>query len=206
MRGAFVWLLRPALWLLFGVSIGGRQHLPRTGPAIVAANHNSHLDVLVILSAFPRRTLPLVAPVGAADYWERSRLLSFVARRLVGIVPLDRRPVRGTDPLAPARAALAAGRILVIFPEGTRGRPEEMGALKSGLSKLVKESGAPVTPVYLQGAGRILPKGTRVPVPFTVTMLVGAPIGPSVDRAGLMASLADAFDRLRAAAPPLHWS
>lgn len=204
MRALAARLLRPALWLLFGLSVGGREHLPRAGPAIVAANHNSHLDTLFVLAAFPPATVPLVTPVGASDYWERSALLRAVAR-LVGLTPLDRRARTG-DPLAPARAALAAGRILLVFPEGTRGRPEEMGALKGGLSKLAREAGLPVTPVYIQGAGRILPKGTHVPVPFTVSLLVGEPVPASADRAALMAGLADAFAALKAAAPPLHWS
>lgn len=209
MRGAAVLVLRPLLWLLCGLSVGGRENLPRAGPAIVAANHNSHLDTLLVLSAFPSRTAPLITPVGASDYWERSRVGRLVTR-LVGLTPLDRRvgrrPAEGADPLDPARAALAAGRILLIFPEGTRGRPEELGALKGGLSRLSREAGLPVTPIYIQGAGRILPKGTRVPVPFTVTLLVGEPIAPNVDRAALMVALGEAFARLRAAAPPLHWS
>jgi 1-acyl-sn-glycerol-3-phosphate acyltransferase len=183
MRRVALRLLRPLLWLLCGLSVGGREHLPRAGPALVAANHNSHLDTLLVLAAFPPHVAPLVTPVGASDYWERTALGRAVTR-LVGLTPLDRRVGRGADPLGPAREALAAGRILLVFPEGTRGRPEEMGALKGGLSRLAREAGLPVTPVYIQGAGRILPKGTRVPVPFTVTVLA----------------------RLKAAAPPLHWS
>lgn len=207
MRGAFVLILRPLLWLLFGLSVGGRERLPKLGPAIVAANHNSHLDILLILSAFPRRALPLVTPVAAADYFLASPVLRFVALTLVGILPLERRVRRGApDPLAGARAALAEGRILVVFPEGTRGRPEELGALKSGLSRLARETGAPVVPVWLQGAGRILPRGARVPVPFTCTMLVGEPLPPGEDRAGMMAALEAAFARLKADAPPLHWT
>lgn len=205
LRGILVAVLRPLMWLVFGLSIGGRERLPVTGPAIVAANHNSHVDILFLLCAFPRRALPRVAPVAAADYFLADPVLRFIALRLIGILPLDRTARRG-DPLAAARQALSQGRILIVFPEGTRGAPEELGALKSGISKLARESGAPIVPVYLQGAGRILPKGARLPVPFTSTMLVGRPIAPQQDRAATMAQLGTAFRRLAAAAPPLHWN
>ncbi len=203
-RSAFVLALRPLLWLLLGLSIGGRNRLPVKGPAIVAPNHNSHVDILILLAAFRRRALPLVSPVGAADYFKANRVLAFVAYRILGVLPLDRTDRRG-DPLALARDALAAGRILIVFPEGTRGRPEELGPLKSGITRLARDASAPIIPVYLQGAGRILPKGTRIPVPFTSTLLVGRPIAPSDDRAATMTSLASAYRTLAASAPPLHW-
>lgn len=203
-RSAFVMVLRPLLWLLLGLSIGGRNRLPVTGPAIVAPNHNSHLDILILLAAFRRRALPNVAPVGAADYYRDNPTLAFIAYKLLGVLPMDRTDRRG-DPLALARSALEAGRIIIFFPEGTRGRPEELGPLKSGVTRLARDAGVPIVPVYLQGAGRILPKGTRIPVPFTSTLLVGHPVAPSADRAQMMERLAEAYRRLAAAAPPLHW-
>lgn len=204
LRSVLVMALRPLLWLVLGLSIGGRGRLPVAGPAIVAPNHNSHVDVLIMLAAFKRRALPLVSPVGAADYFAANRALAFIAYRILGVVPLDRTDRRG-DPLAAARAALEAGRILIVFPEGTRGRPEELGPLKGGITRLARDTGAPIVPAYLQGAGRILPKGTRIPVPFTSTLLIGRPIAPSADRGATMAAIAEAYRTLAAAAPPLHW-
>ncbi|MEM0906122.1 MAG: lysophospholipid acyltransferase family protein [Pseudomonadota bacterium] len=205
LRTALILMLRPVLWLVLGLSIAGRAHLPRKGPAIVAANHNSHLDILVLAAAFKREALPLVTPVAAADYFLATPLLRFIAQKIIGIVPLDRTIRAGSDPLQGARAALEAGRILIVFPEGTRGAPEELGALKSGLTKLCRDGNIPLIPAYIQGAGRILPKGTRVPVPFTCTVLIGRPLQTSTDRAETMAALSAALDTLKAAAPPLHW-
>ncbi|MEO1105558.1 MAG: 1-acyl-sn-glycerol-3-phosphate acyltransferase, partial [Pseudomonadota bacterium] len=91
LRTVILVVLRPVLWLVFGFSVGGGQHLPRQGPAIVAANHNSHVDILLLLSAFPLKAVRNVAPVAAADYFLRTPLLRFVALRLVGILPLERR-------------------------------------------------------------------------------------------------------------------
>lgn len=203
-RSAMILLLRPLLWLLLGLSIGGRGNLPVAGPAIVAANHNSHLDIWLLLAAFSNRTLRQVVPVAAADYFLATRVLRFLSLTFMGVLPLDRTAKRG-DPLAAARAALQEGKILIVFPEGTRGRPEELGALKSGITKLARDARAPIVPVYLQGAGRILPKGARIPVPFTCTMLVGPPIAPSADRAQTLAALSGAFRCLAATAPPMHW-
>lgn len=202
-RAAFA-LLRPVLWLVFGLSVGNRERLPVAGPAIVAANHNSHADTLFLLSAFHRRTLPDVVPIAAADTFGAG-FMGFVATRLLGAMPIDRRVARGSDPFAGPRAALAAGKILIVFPEGTRGEPEELGPLKSGVSKLAHEAGVPILPVWLQGAGRILPRGARLPVPFSCALLVGEPVVPRADRAATMAALAEAFAGLKQAAPPLHW-
>lgn len=201
-----LWLLaKPFLWLLLGLAVSGRQHFPREGPALVAANHNSHVDILALLTAMPWRTLDQVRPVGAADYFLATPMRRFLAMRLLRGIALDRTVARGADPLAPVRAALEAGDILVLFPEGTRGQPEEMGPVKAGLSKLATQCNAPIVPVYLQGAGRILPKGTRVPVPFVCSVLVGPPIAPDGDRAATMEALKAAWGNLRDEAPPLHW-
>jgi len=203
-RSLLVLVLRPVLWLLLGLSVGGRRRLPVEGPAIVAANHNSHVDILVLLAAFPHRALLRVRPVAAADYFLASPVLRFIALRLIGILPLDRNARRGA-PLAAARAARAAGHILIVFPEGTRGEPEAFGPLKAGITRLARDAGAPIVPVHLQGAGRILPKGARIPVPFTCTVLVGKPLAPRSDRAALLCDLERAFKALASAAPPLHW-
>ncbi|XWN31417.1 MAG: lysophospholipid acyltransferase family protein [Devosia sp.] len=206
MRTLVFTALRPLLWLLLGFSIADRERLPRKGPAIVAANHNSHLDTIVLLASVPRESLPFVRPVGAADYFMSPPLLRLIAVHLFGILPLERTIKRGSDPLAAPLKALADGAILIIFPEGTRGAPEEVGPLKAGLSRLARESEAPVTPVYLQGAGRILPKGTRVPVPFTCSMMVGEPLTYGGDRAAFMKAFETSLATMKDKAPPLHWT
>ena len=109
--------------------------------------------------------------------------------------------------LAPARAALLAGDIVVIFPEGTRGAGDDhIGPLKSGVARLAAAAPeAPVTPVWIQRAGRVPPKGEVLPAPLTCCALVGAPIHWRGDKEAFMAELKTALDALKAQAPPLGW-
>ena len=200
-------LARPIARLLTGADVVNRERLPLAGPAIIAANHNSHVDTLLLLSVFPPKAMRRVRPVAAADYFLTNPVMSWFATRLVGISPVSRSVARGEDVLAPAKAALDAGEILVIFPEGTRGSPEEMAPLKAGIARLAEAyPQAPVTPVWIQGAGRVLPKGAVVPVPMNCCVLVGEPLAWTGDRASFMAELRARLEALKAQAPPLKWS
>lgn len=197
---------RPLARILIGADVIGREHLPRTGPAIVCANHNSHVDTLLLLAIFPAEALGRVRPVAAADYFLSNPALSWFARRIVGITPISRTVARGEDVLAPAKAALERGEIVVVFPEGTRGAPEEMGPLKAGVARLAEAfPDAPVTPVWIQGAGRVLPKGAKAPVPLNCTAVVGPSFVWTGERAGFMAELRERLLALKAQAPPLRW-
>jgi 1-acyl-sn-glycerol-3-phosphate acyltransferase len=203
-----VLVLRPLARLLTGADVDGRQNLPIRGPAIVAPNHNSHVDTLLLLSLFPARSLRFVRPVAAADYFLANPVLAWVSRHVIGIVPVWRNlQGEGADLLAPMREALDAGAILVMFPEGTRGRGEdEMAPFKSGVARLAQAYPyAPVTPVWIQGAGRVLPKGEALPAPLVCSVQVGAPILFAGDRVQFLDHLRAELDALRAKAPPLRW-
>ncbi len=199
---------RPIARFLTGADVIGRERLPVRGPAIVAANHNSHVDTLLLLSLFPARAVRHVRPAAAADYFLANPVIGWFSQNLIGIVPVARgRASRDVDVLAPAREALLAGDIVVVFPEGTRGADGDvMAPLKSGVARLAAAAPeTPVTPVWIQGAGRVLPKGKHVPVPMTCCVLVGEPIRWRGDRAAFMEELRLALEALAAQAPPLRW-
>ena len=117
----FALLIKPIMAVVFGLNIRNGDLIPANGPAIVAANHNSHLDTVVLMSLFPLSMLHKVRPVAAMDYFLRNRMLEWFSKRIIGIIPIKRKVERGEDPLAGLEAALVAGDILLIFPEGTRG-------------------------------------------------------------------------------------
>lgn len=202
-------IIRPIARFLTGADVTGRQHLPLRGPAIVAANHNSHMDTLLLLSIFPSRAVMRVRPAAAADYFLKDPVIGWFSRNMIGIVPVARDKVgTGEDVLAPARDALAAGDIIVVFPEGTRGdATDEMARLKSGVARLAEAfPDAPVTPIWIQGAGRVLPKGEVIPVPMNCAVLIGEPVRWTGKRTEFMDGLRDALLKLKEEAPPLRWS
>ena len=207
-RLAFLRLIaKPFAMFLTGVDVLGREHLPTTGPAIIAANHSSHVDTLLLLTIFPARTMPRLRPVAAADYFLRGPMIGWFSRNLVGIVPVARHTQGREDVLAPAREALAAGDIVIIFPEGTRGPgDDELGPMKVGVARLAAAfPDAPVIPIWIEGAGRVLPKGAVLPAPMNCTVLAGAPIRWSGDRDDFLEALRASLLELRKSAPPQRW-
>ncbi|KAF0814115.1 hypothetical protein IGB42_01012 [Andreprevotia sp. IGB-42] len=162
-------------WL--GLTLRHRERLPLKGPAIIVANHNSHLDILTLYSLFPLSRVLNVRPAAAADYFLVNRWLAWFATHVVGIIPVMRGGAsKSVDPLAGCAAALEAGRIVILFPEGTRGEPGQLSELKSGLWHLARRyPDIPIVPVYMYGLGRVMAKGQRVPVPFFVDVYVDRP-------------------------------
>lgn len=186
-RWMFVVLLAwPVCLVVLGMNVRHRNRLPRKGPAIVTPNHNSHLDTLAMLTLFPLRQIPQVRPVAAADYFLKTGLMGWFSLNFVGIIPIARkRGQTAGDPLAGCYEALERGEILVIFPEGTRGEPERMQELKSGVAVLASRfPDVPVVPIFMHGLGKSMPKGAFVPVPFFVDVYVGQPMHWTADSAG----------------------
>jgi len=176
----------PICLVVLGMNIRHRNRLPRKGPAIVTPNHNSHLDTLAMLTLFPLRRIHKVRPVAAADYFLKTGLMGWFSLNFVGIIPIVRkRENPDDDPLAPCYEALERGEILIIFPEGTRGEPERMQQLKSGVGVLAsKYPEVPVVPIFMHGLGKAMPKGAFVPVPFFVDVYVGQPLTWTEDSQG----------------------
>lgn len=206
-RYGLMLVVRPIARLLFGLDTIGAEKLPKDGPAIVAANHNSHVDTIVLLCLFPSKLLPKLRPVAAADHFDKGGFGSWFSKNIIGIIPIKRGGAsRSEDVLAGAKEALSRGEILVVFPEGSRGEPEEMTRFKTGVARLVEFCPqATVTPVYLQGAGRSLPKDAKVLVPFNTTAVVGDPLTWSGSHHGFVDELRTRIEALKEKAPPLRW-
>ena len=193
-------VLRPLVRTALHLEVIGGDALDRSSPAIVVANHNSHVDTAVLMAAFPTTCIHRVRPLAAADYFLRTRLLAWFTTRIVGIVPIDRNRDDDHDPLAAASAALTAGDILVLFPEGTRGEPGLFGDLKSGVARLsLRHPDVPVIPVWLEGCDRTMPKGARMPHPVRCVATVGRALfpRPGENRAELLIRIRAAMLELR---------
>jgi 1-acyl-sn-glycerol-3-phosphate acyltransferase len=204
----FLLIVRPLVLVGLGLNVRHRERLPRSGPVILVANHNSHLDTLVLIALFPQWLLARLRPVAAADYFLTKRWLAWFATRIIGIIPLNRALKRSDgDPLAGCMQALERGDFLILFPEGSRGEPEALAEFKSGVAHLVKRHPeVPVVPIYLHGVGKALPKGETLLVPFFCDVFVGEPLLWQGDRQAFMTSLVASMNELAAEGDFAPWA
>lgn len=179
----FALIIRPLLWVLIGLRVRNRERLPTKGPAVVVANHNSHLDTVVLLCLVRARALRLYRPAAAADHFMKPGLVGWIARTVLRILPIDRSGIGANEALKPVAEALERGEIVVLFPEGTRGEPEHLARFRRGIAVLVEMfPDVPVVPVFIYGLGRALPRGTSLLVPFFCDVAVGEALDLSATR------------------------
>lgn len=201
-----VLVVRPLVLIFLGLNVIGRKNLPTQGPAIIAANHNSHLDTLVLLSLYPLRQLHRLRPVAAADYFLKNKYLAWFALNVIGIIPLSRSDKACNKSLfSSCHQALDQGDILIVFPEGTRGTPEKIGSLKRGIFHLVRDRhDTPIVPVITHGLGRALPKGEALFVPFNCDIVVGEPLPAITTATELMDKLSEDFQQMLPLCPTYY--
>jgi len=151
------------LRLWFRVRVSGSEQIPAEGPAIVAPNHKNFLDPLFIGIATRRR----VRYMAKVELFKRP-LGSLLLR--LGAFPV-RRGEADAEALETARAILAAGGLVVVFPEGTRVEAADaLGSPHHGAGRLALETGAPIVPAAITGTSHLwrgaLPKLKRVQLAF----------------------------------------
>ena len=165
------WTLRailvPFFLVYFRLERIGRQHLPRTGPLLLASNHRSFLDPFVI-GTLVRRPVYYMAK---RELFEK-RVQAWLLNGL-GAFPVDR-GAGDQEAIETARAILARGDCVVLFPEGTRVRPGPLGDPRRGVGRLALQTGAPVAPVAVMGTEDVR-RGWRIR-PRKVRIRVGRPL------------------------------
>jgi 1-acyl-sn-glycerol-3-phosphate acyltransferase len=144
---------------------------------IYFANHQSHLDWVLIWAALPKDLRAQTRPIAAKDYWTASPFKHWLTREVFHAVYVARQRTDDEDPLEPLVEALKNGDSLVIFPEGTRSSKGEPQAFKSGLYHLAEQfPGVQLIPAWIDNVQRVMPKGEVVPVPILCTVTFGAPM------------------------------
>jgi 1-acyl-sn-glycerol-3-phosphate acyltransferase len=171
-------VMRPSVAALASTERQGLDRLEGLqGPVIFAANHHSHLDTPVALTSLPEPWRYRVFVGAAADYFFRTRATAAASTLVMGAIPIERSKVarRSADQAA---ELIAQGWSMLIYPEGGRS-PDGWGQpFRGGAAYLSSRCGIPVVPLHLEGTGRILRKGSKVPRPASTRVTFGAPLRP----------------------------
>ncbi len=155
---------------------------PKAEQRIYFANHQSHLDWVLIWAALPRELRANTRPIAARDYWTHGRFKHWITREVFNAVYVSRTRTEDQDPLEPLVEALRNGDSLVIFPEGTRGHHGQPQPFKSGLFHLAQQfPHLQLIPAWIDNVQRVMPKGEVVPVPILCTVTFGAPVSLGAD-------------------------
>jgi 1-acyl-sn-glycerol-3-phosphate acyltransferase len=169
-------IVPPLLRAIWRPHVIGLENLPRSGPLILASNHQSFIDSVVIPAVTPRP----VNFLAKSDYFEgrgiKGRLVKewFVT---FGALPVDRDDSRAAiASLDTALGVLSAGGAFGIYPEGTRSRDGRLYRGRTGVAQLALTSGAPIVPVGLIDTDRLQPVGSNRPRLVRVTVKFGEPI------------------------------
>ncbi|MEO8594493.1 MAG: MFS transporter, partial [Candidatus Solibacter sp.] len=182
------YLVRFVLWLLthtlFRIRIHGQENVPFEGPALLVANHTSHVDGLLIGACVQRFIRFMVWK----PYYE-ARAFHWLLRRMYAIPVGTASPRDAVESIRAARRELAAGHIVCIFAEGAITRTGNMLPFKRGMEKIADGSGIPIIPVHLDrlwgsifsfAGGKFFWKmPLRIPYPVTVTFGQPLPAGSS---------------------------
>ncbi|AKJ27885.1 lysophospholipid acyltransferase family protein [Caldimonas brevitalea] len=174
--------------------------VPKAEQRIYFANHQSHLDWVLIWCALPRELRSRTRPIAAKDYWTATPFKHWITREVFNAVYVNRQRTDDQDPLEPLVDALRHGDSLVIFPEGTRSSLGDPQPFKSGLYHLAKQfPEVQLIPAWIDNVQRVMPKGEVVPVPILCSVTFGAPMQllPDEDKRTFLERAREAVTSLR---------
>src|SRR4051794_33442966 len=169
-------VIRPLFWLLFRPHVTGREHVPLSGPVILASNHLSFMDSIAIPTVAPRK----VSYLAKAEYFTGSGISGWFSRQLfsaLAALPVERETHRAAQAaLDTALAVLKDGGAFGIYPEGTRSRDGRLARGKTGVAWLALTADCPVVPVAVTGTDKVQPVGATWPRPRRISVTFGEPL------------------------------
>ena len=196
-KGICHWFLK----LIVGVQFTDCRFLRKEKQFIILANHNSHLDTLSLLSSLPGDLLWKVKPVAAEDYFGRTRFQASMSNYFINTLLIRRKGEKDSehDPIRKMLEAIDAGYSLILFPEGTRGKPEQMGKIKSGIARILSlRPELKYVPVFMTGMGRSLPKGKLILLPYKASIHYGMPaLVKSTDTHEILNQVTEDFEEMK---------
>lgn len=168
-------ILRPFLSLIIGVKFPKASDFPE-GQFLLVSNHNSHLDTVSLLCSLPVKRLKDVHPAAAADYFARNKVMAALCEFFLNTV-FVRRKGEGGKPIKPLDELdmhIKDGKSLILFPEGTRGMPEQIVDFKCGAAVLLQRNpSVQLVPVFMIGMGKAMPKGDGFLIPTECEIRIG---------------------------------
>ena len=160
-----------ALWAWFRPKVTGAEHVPKTGPVILAPVHRSFADFGFAAFCTERKLFFMTKD----DMWENKWLGKLLLT--VGAFPVHRESA-DREALQRAEEVLRQGQVLVLFPEGTRRAGPVIEDLMEGAAFLSARTGAPIVPVGIGGSDLAMPKGSAIPKPRTIQVVIGPALPP----------------------------
>ncbi|MGI9614066.1 MAG: lysophospholipid acyltransferase family protein [Acidimicrobiales bacterium] len=176
-RKVGVWgFMKPAIKLYGSPKVIGADRLADVdGPVVFAANHHSHANTTLLLATTPGHLREELLIAAGADYFFPNRVSAAASALFIGAIPIERNRLSKLS-IQNSMNAITNGHNLLIFPEGGRS-PDGWGREhRPGAAFVAKRTGAPVVPVYIDGTGRILPKGKNWPTRSPCAVVFGAPM------------------------------
>jgi len=166
------------------VKINGRENLPLES-AIFCSNHNSHMDVALISSA-AGKSFNHFGMLAAIDYWFDSRIKKILTNFVMNLIPIARKTsakdgsISFQDTIALCKSFMDYGnRNIVIFPEGSRGEPDQIKPFRNGAARFSLALNKPIVPIFIHGSFRAWPRGKVFMRPCRITINILEPMYPN---------------------------
>jgi 1-acyl-sn-glycerol-3-phosphate acyltransferase len=168
--------MRAYLRLYHRMKVYGQEHLPDDPPFVLIANHESHLDAMLLACVLPPRLRRAVLPIAAGDVFFETPAIAAFAAFTLNALPLWRHNA-GRHALRDLRERLIGEPCgYILFPAGARSRDGSLLHFKAGFGMLIAGTGVPVVPCYLDGPFRALPPKSKLPRPRRLAVWLGEPL------------------------------